>query len=49
MNFIIFMLINFILLLILLPDLPIAIQLIWLWALLALGVWRGNKYIKELM
>lgn len=48
MNFIIFMLINFILL-ILLPDLPIAVQLIWLWALLALGIWRGNKYIKELM
>ena len=48
MNFIIFMLINFILLVIL-PDLPIAVQLIWLWALLALGIWRGNKYIKELM
>lgn len=47
MNFVLFLLGNFILLM-LIPDLPLYIQLIWLWILFGLGIWKGNQYIKEI-
>lgn len=47
MNFVLFLLGNFILLM-LIPDLPLYIQLVWVWILLAIGIWKGNRYIKEI-
>lgn len=48
MNFVAFLLIN-LLLLVIIPDIPIVIQLIWLGILLGIAMWKSDKYIKELM
>jgi hypothetical protein len=48
MNFVAFLLIN-LLLLVIIPEIPIGIQLIWLGILLGLAMWKSDKYIKDLI